>query len=72
MHQLKNESKIEVFSVPGNAQEIANRTKINTLDVLLMTHYWVHLIIHLELHLKVYFKIYMNKENKEMHLMRLH
>ena len=29
--RLKNESKIEIFSVPGDAQESANGTTINAL-----------------------------------------
>ena len=57
--QLKNESKSEIFSAPGDVQESANGTNINAFDV--------HLIIHLHLHLKVNFKIYI-KVHKKVHL----
>ena len=65
--QLKNESKSEIFSAPGDAQESANGTTINMFDVRLMVQLRMHLIIHTELHLKVHFKIYI-KLNKNAHL----
>ena len=65
--QLKNESKSEIFSAPGDAQESANRTTINMFDVRLMVQFRMHLIIHTELHLKLHFKIYI-KMNKNVHL----
>ena len=65
--QLKNESKSEIFSAPGDAQESANGTTINMFDVRLMVQFRMHLIIHTELHLKVHFKIYI-KMNKNVHL----
>ena len=65
--QLKNESKSEIFSAPGDAQESANGTTINMFDVRLMVQFRMHLIIHTELHLKVHFKIYI-KLNKNAHL----
>ena len=68
--QLKSESKIEIFSVPGDAQESVNGTTINVFDVRLMVQFRVHLMIHLELHLKVQFKIYINV-HKQVYL-RLH
>ena len=68
--QLKNESKSENFSVPGDAQESANGTTTNAFDVRLMVQFRVHLIIHPELHLKLHYKIYI-KVNKKLHL-RLH
>ena len=46
--QLKNESKSENFSLPGEPQESANRTTINVFDMGLMVKFRVHLIIHLE------------------------
>ena len=49
--QLKNESKSEIFSAPGDAQESANGTTINMFDVRLMVQFRMHLIIHTELHL---------------------
>ena len=68
--QLKNESKSEMFSAPGDAQESANGTTINEFDVRLMVQFRVHLIIHLELHLKVHFKIYIEVHKKVR--LRLH
>ena len=68
--QLKSESKSEIFSTSGDAQESANRTKTNVFDVRFMVQYRMHLIIHLELHLKVRFKIYV-KMHKKVHS-RLH
>ena len=65
--QLKNESKSEIFSAPGDAQESANGTTINMFDVRLMVQFRMHLIIHTELHLKLHFKIYI-KTNKNVHL----
>ena len=65
--QLKNESKSEIFSAPGDAQESANGTTINMFDVRLMVQFRMHLIIHTELHLKLHFKIYI-KMNKNVHL----
>ena len=65
--QLKNESKSEIFSAPGDAQESANGTTINMFDVRLMVQFRIHLIIHTELHLKLHFKIYI-KMNKNVHL----
>ena len=56
--QLKNESKTEMFSIPGDAQESASGTTINVFDVSLMVQFRLHMIIHLELQLKVHFKIY--------------
>ena len=56
--QLKNQSRSEIFNVPGNAQEIVNGTTINAFDVRLVVQFRVRLIIHLALHLKVHFKIY--------------
>ena len=67
---LKNESKNELFSTPGDAQESANGTTINAFDVRLMIQFRVHLIINLELDLKVHFKIYI-KVHKKVHP-RLH
>ena len=32
-NQLKNESKSEIFSAPGDVQESANSTAINAFDV---------------------------------------
>ena len=55
---IKNESKKELFSLPGDAQETANGATINVCEVRFMLQFRVHLIIHLELHLKVRFKIY--------------
>ena len=69
-HQLKNESKSEIFSAHVDAKESAKGTTINVFDVSLMVQFRVHLIIHLELHLKVHFKIYI-KVQKKVHL-RLH
>ena len=34
--QLKSESKSEIFSTSGDAQESANRTKTNVFDVRFM------------------------------------
>ena len=68
--QLKNESKSEIFSVPGDAQESANGITINAFEVRLMVQFRMQLIIHLELQLKVHFNIYI-KENKKVQL-RLH
>ena len=65
--QLKNESKSEIFSAPGDAQESANGTTINMFNVRLMVQFRMHLIIHTELHLKLHFKIYI-KMNKNVHL----
>ena len=62
--QLKNESKGEIFSVPGDAQESVNGTTINMFDVRLMVQFRVHLMKHMELHLKVQFKIYINVYKK--------
>ena len=56
--QLKNESKTNIFCVPGNAQESANGTTRSEFGVSLMVYFRVHLIIYLELHLKMHFKIY--------------
>ena len=67
---IKSESKSEIFSTSGDAQESANRTKTNVFDVRFMVQYRMHLIIHLELHLKVRFKIYV-KMHKKVHS-RLH
>ena len=36
--QLKNESKRNIFSAPGDVQESVNGTTINALDVRLMLH----------------------------------
>ena len=55
--QLKSESKNEIFSAPGDAQESATRATINAFDVCLMVQFGVHLVIRLELHLKVHLKI---------------
>ena len=65
--QLKNESKSEIFSALGNAQESANGTTINAFYVRLIIQFRVYLIIHLELHLKMHFKIYI-KVHKKVHL----
>ena len=65
--QLKNESKSEIFSAPGDVQESANGTNINAFDVRLIVPFRMHLIIHLHLHLKVNFKIYI-KVHKKVHL----
>ena len=54
--QLKNESKSEMFSAPGDAQESAYEITINVFDVCLMIQFRVHLITHLELHLNVQFQ----------------
>ena len=40
--QLKNKSKSEVFSAPGDPQESANRTAINAFDMRLMVKFRVH------------------------------
>ena len=50
--QLKNESKSEIFSASGDAQESANGTTINAFKVLLIVQIRVPLIIHIELHLE--------------------
>ena len=68
--QLKNESKREIFSAPGDAKQSAKGTTINVFDVSLMVQFRVHLIIHLELHLKVHFKIYIKVQKKVQ--LRLH
>ena len=34
--RLKNEGKSELFSAPGDAEESANRTKINAFEVRVM------------------------------------
>ena len=68
--QLKNESKIELFSAPADAQESENGTTLNAFEVRLMIQFRVHLIIHLKLYLKVHFKIYIKMRKKgapEMH-----
>ena len=62
--QIKNESKMEIFSALGDAQEIANGVTINVFEVPLMTKYRVHLIIHLELNLKMHFKISIKMNKK--------
>ena len=62
--QLKNESKNELFSAPGNEQECENGTAINAFVFCLMIQFRVHLIIHLELHLNVHFKIYIKIHKK--------
>ena len=36
--QLKNESKRNIFCVPGDVQESVNGTTINALDVRVMLH----------------------------------
>ena len=43
--QLKDESKNEVFSTPGDEQRSVNGTKMNVFDVPLMVQLRVHLII---------------------------
>ena len=45
--KLKNESKTNIFSAPGDTQESANGTTINVFDAILMVQFRVHLIIHL-------------------------
>ena len=40
--QLKNESKSEIFSALGDAQESANGTTINTFDMRLIMQFRVH------------------------------
>ena len=55
--QLKNESKSEIFSAPGDVQQSANRTTTNAFNVRLIVKFRVHLIVHLELQLKVRFNI---------------
>ena len=67
---LKNESKSEIFNIPGDTQESANGTMINVFDVHFMVQFRVHPIMHLELHLNVHFKIYI-KMHKKVHP-RLH
>ena len=62
--QLKNESKNELFSAPGDAQESENGTTVNAFELRLMIQFRVHLIIHLELHLHVHFKIYIKMHKK--------
>ena len=37
--QLQNESKCEIFSAPGDAQESENRTTINVFDVCLIVQF---------------------------------
>ena len=56
--QLKNESKSVPFSAFDDAQESANGTVINVLEVCLM------MTIQLELHLKMHFKIYIKMYRK--------
>ena len=43
--RLKDESKNEVFSTPGDEQRSVNGTKMNVFDVPLMVQLRVHLII---------------------------
>ena len=62
--QLKNESKIDLFSEPGDAHEKANRTAINAFEVGLMIKYRLHLIKHLKLHSKMHFKSYIKMHKK--------
>ena len=40
--QLKNESKSEIFSALGDAQESGNGTTINTFDMRLIIQFRVH------------------------------
>ena len=40
--QLKNESKSEIFSALGDAQESTNGTTINTFDMRLIIQFRVH------------------------------
>ena len=65
--QSISESKSEIFSAPGDAQESANGKTVNVFDVRLVVHFKVHLIIHRKLHMKVHFKIYI-KVHKMLHL----
>ena len=68
--ELKNESKSKLFSAPDDAQESANGTTTNALEMWLMVEFKVHLIMHLELDLKVPFKVDI-KMHKRVHL-RMH
>ena len=65
--QSISESKSEIFSALGDAQEIVNGKTVNVFDVRLVVHLRMLLIIHRELHLKVHFKIYI-KVHKMLHL----
>ena len=62
--QSRNESKSEIFSAPGDAQQKASGTTINTFHVCLMVQFRVFPIIRLELHLKVHLKIYIKVHKK--------
>ena len=65
--QSISESKSEIFSGLGDAQESVNGKTVNVFDVRLVVHLRMLLIIHWELHLKVHFKIY-TKVRKMLHL----
>ena len=65
--QSISESKSEIFSALGDAQESVNGKTVNVFDVHLVVHLRMLLIIHWELHLKVHFKIYI-KVHKMLHL----
>ena len=65
---LKNESKSEIFSSPGDTQQSPNGTTINVFDVHLMVQFRVHVIIHLEVHFKIYIKVH-KKVHLRVHLM---
>ena len=47
--QLKNESEVEFFRAPGDAQGSANGTTIYTFNVRLMVQFRVHLELHLNM-----------------------
>ena len=64
--QLKNESKNELFTAPGDTQESATGTTTNLFKMRLMIQFRV-LIILLQFHPFVHFKIYI-KMHKKVHL----